>query len=265
MADGLIAMDPHPDWKSMKKAGRRLFQRLGELRDVQIMMEWIEKLEAVTKREIAEGSPVVARSVEHSGDLVGGIPSAGCAGSEEHAGRALLDILKARESEQKREARAALDEFDRKQWRQWSQSLPLRAARIRPGSTVFKHLALERWTAARELHTRAMRNRSQIGFHTLRIGIKRFRYIVENFLPEEHKAWSDDLKHMQDLLGEVHDLDVLWATALSCHVFPDEAARQHWHAGIAEERTKRIEEYRQRMVGPDSLWNVWRAGLPQGK
>ena len=187
--------------------------------------------------------------------------------SDQHdpAARALLEILKARESEQKHQARAALDEFDRKQWRQWSQSLPIRAARIRPGSAVFKHLALERWTAARELHTRAMRNRSQIAFHTLRIGIKRFRYIVENFLPEEHKAWSNDLKHMQDLLGEVHDLDVLWATALSCHVFPDEASRQSWHARIAEERTKRIEEYRQRTVGPDSLWDVWRAGLPQGK
>ena len=60
--------------------------------------------------------------------------------------------------------------------------------RVRPGSLVFKHLALERWTAARELHTRALRNRSQVGFHTLRIGIKRFRYIVENFLPEQHQG-----------------------------------------------------------------------------
>ena len=180
------------------------------------------------------------------------------------AANALLQILQAREIEQKHEAHAALEEFDRKQWRQWSKSLPLRAARIRPGSAVFKHLALERWTAARELHTRAMRNRSQIAFHTLRIGIKRFRYIVENFLPVEHKAWSNDLKHMQDLLGEVHDLDVLWATALACHIFPDEESRKSWHARIVEERTKRIEEYRGKTLGPDSLWNVWRAGLPQG-
>src|SRR5207302_909939 len=88
---------------------------------------------------------------------------------------------------------------------------------------------------------------------------------VENFLPAEHKLWSNDLKRMQDLLGEVHDLDVLWATALSCRVFPDEASRKRWHARIVEERTQRIEGYRKRMTGADSLWPVWRARLPQGK
>src|SRR5579864_2466545 len=254
MADGMMAMDPAPDWKAMKKAGKRLFQRLGALRDVQIMMEWIEKFHPAPSNSANVQTPDI-QSEGMPKDQPEGDPAA----------HALLEILHHREDEQKAEARSALEEFDRKQWRQWSKSLPLRAARIRPGSAVFKHLALERWTTARELHNRAMRNRSQVAFHTLRIGIKRFRYIVENFLPEEHKAWSNDLKHMQDLLGEVHDLDVLWATALSCHVFPDEAASHLWHARITEERTKRIEEYRQRMVGPDSLWNVWRDGLPQGK
>jgi exopolyphosphatase/guanosine-5'-triphosphate,3'-diphosphate pyrophosphatase len=124
---------------------------------------------------------------------------------------------------------------------------------------------LERWVAARELHTRAMRTRSQVALHTLRIGIKRFRYIVENFLPEEHLRWSDDLKHMQDLLGDVHDLDVLWGTALSCRVLPDERSRRAWHERILEERTQRIKEYRQRTTGQESLWDMWRAGLPQGK
>jgi CHAD domain-containing protein len=274
MADGMMAMDPDRDWKAMKKAGKRLFQRLGTLRDVQIMMEWIDKLwfykirsdklETRKADVVASDSPALPEEAELSNS--GATPNTGPPATPlPNPAQALQAILKARESEQKREARAALDEFDRKQWRQWTKSLPLRAARIRPGSTVFKHLALERWTAARELHTRALRNRSQVAFHTLRIGIKRFRYIVENFLPEEHKAWSNDLKHIQDLLGEVHDLDVLWATALSCHIFADEASRQSWHERITEERTKRIEEYRHRMVGPDSLWNVWRAGLPQGK
>jgi CHAD domain-containing protein len=256
MADGMMAMDPDPAWKAMKKAGKQLFQRLGNLRDVQIMMEWIEKLE-----QDSEARPA---STDSSKPVSLTKPALDVANQPTPA-RALHSILKGRESEQKREARAALDEFDLKQWRQWSKSLPQRAARIRPGSTVFKHLALERWTAARELHARAMRNRSGIALHTLRIGIKRFRYIVENFLPVEHKLWKDDLKHTQDLLGEIHDLDLLWATALSCHVFPDEASRQSWHARILEERTHRVEEYRKTTTAADSLWNTWRKGLPQGK
>ena len=44
LADGLMALDPDPNWKAMRKAGKRLFQRLGALRDIQVMMEWIEKL-----------------------------------------------------------------------------------------------------------------------------------------------------------------------------------------------------------------------------
>jgi len=268
MADGLMAMDPDPSWKAMKKAGKQLFQRLGALRDVQIMMEWIEKLglekiHAETNVERAP-SPALPESSEHSATSPEADPS-DPSHHHHHPAHTLLHILRARESDQKREARAALEEFDRKQWRQWGKSLPARAARIRPGSVVYKHLALERFTAARDLHATAMRNRSQIAFHATRIGIKRFRYIVENFLPAEHKLWANDLKHMQDLLGEVHDLDVLWATALACRIFPEAATRKAWHERILEERAKRIAEYRDRTTGTHSLWNVWRAGLPQGK
>jgi exopolyphosphatase/guanosine-5'-triphosphate,3'-diphosphate pyrophosphatase len=275
LADGMIAMDPDPDWKTMKKAGKRLFQRLGDLRDIQIMMEWIDKLHPETVAEDNVAQILLSTPHHEEEKTAEANPSAAQQSSttqaEDHhstrdpAAHAFMEILKRRESEQKHEARAALEEFDQKQWRQWSKSLPLRAAHIRPGSAVFKHLALERWITARDLHTRAMRNRSQVAFHTLRIGIKRFRYIVENFLPVEHKLWSNDLKHMQDLLGEVHDLDVLWATALSCHIFPDELSRQNWHERIFEERSNRINEYRSATVGPDSLWSTWRTGLPQGK
>jgi exopolyphosphatase/guanosine-5'-triphosphate,3'-diphosphate pyrophosphatase len=264
LADGLMALDPDPNWKAMRKAGKRLFQRLGDLRDIQVMMEWLEKLEKLERTRAARSSPVAPSGSQE-------IPEVAADGVSSHAtpidpaAEALVKILTARERERKLEARAALEEFDRKQWRQWSKSLPARAARFRPGSPLFKHLALERWTTARELHNRALRNRSQTTFHSLRIGIKRFRYIVENFLPAEHKAWSSDLKEVQDLLGEVHDLDVLWSTALSCHAFPDEHWRRRWHERILSERTKRIEGYRKKMVGPESLWQVWRAALPQGK
>jgi CHAD domain-containing protein/HD superfamily phosphodiesterase len=261
LADGLNALDPDPNWKAMRKAGKRLFQRLGALRDIQIMMEWIEKLhptEANVEQAHVERAllPALPPSQPNNDSI---------SDSADASAQALLKILAAREEEQKLEAHAALEEFDRKQWRQWTRTLPARAARVRLGSALFKHLALERWTEARELHNRALRNRSQTAFHSLRIGIKRFRYIVENFLPAEHQAWSNDLKEMQDLLGEVHDLDVLWATANSCHVFPDASSRQRWHQRIISERSKRIERYRKRMTGPDSLWQVWRAALPQGK
>ncbi|HTW30380.1 MAG TPA: CHAD domain-containing protein [Candidatus Sulfotelmatobacter sp.] len=267
MADGMMALDPVREWKEMKKAGKPLFRALGELRDVQIMMEWIDKLHV--KQSLIAALPDVPEdpAVERSDTTEPAPAAAGTLTADQHdpASRALLHILAARETDLKHKARAALDEFDRKQWRQWSKTLPHRALRIRPGSAIFKHLALERWMAARDLQTTALRNRSQVALHTLRIGIKRFRYIVENFLPEEHKAWSNDLKHMQDLLGDIHDLDVLWATALSCRVFPDAASRKAWHARILEERNTRIAEYREKTVGPESLWNVWRAGLPQGK
>jgi CHAD domain-containing protein len=230
MADGLMAVDPDSAWKDMKKAGKALFSSLGELRDVQVMMEWVRKL----------GPP------------------------EDPETQALLDVLTRREQSDKLLAAEAVRSFDVRQWRKWTRELPRRAARLKTGSTVFKHLALERWTEAHELHRRALRNRSQVSFHQLRIGIKRFRYIVENFLPQQHEPWSSDLKELQDLLGDIHDLDVLWATATQVNAFGSMESRARWHAIVHEAREKRITRYRERMVGPGSLWNVWREGLPQG-
>ena len=122
LADGLMAIDPDSSWKEMKKAGRKLFQALGELRDMQVMAEWIEKLGDATVGDAAsrvstgdEGDPVAAK---------------------------LLDHVHAREAECKQHAFKDLDQFDRKQWRQWASSLPRRAARVRPGSVVYLHLAL---------------------------------------------------------------------------------------------------------------------------
>jgi len=98
----------------------------------------------------------------------------------------------------------------------------------------------------------------------LRIGIKRFRYVVENFLPALHEAWSADLKELQDLLGEVHDLDVLWGTALQIHAFSNAEDRLAWEKKIGKEREQRLSQYREKMMGEGSLWQVWRGALPEG-
>ena len=241
LADGLMALDPDSSWKDMKKAGRKLFQALGELRDMQVMQGWIEKLRGANDND----------------------PSAPSASNDPVAAK-LLGHVHVREAVSKQLALKDLNQFDRKQWRQWTRILPRRAGRVRPGSVVYLHLALEKWTAAYDLHKHALRTRSQVALHQLRIGIKRFRYTVENFLPRQHALWGDDLKELQDLLGEVHDLDVLWATAIEIQAFPDAESRSRWREKLNVERGKRIERYREKMVGRQSLWRVWRAELPAG-
>jgi exopolyphosphatase/guanosine-5'-triphosphate,3'-diphosphate pyrophosphatase len=257
LADGMIAIDPDPSWKAMKKAGKKLFQALGELRDVQVMEEWIEKLAG------ASGDDAI-RSVPKSGDA--GIAASRSAEEKEFdpVAERMLAYLRIREEECKQSARKDLQQFDRRVWRSWARSLPQRAARVRPGSSVYQHLALERWTEAYDLHKRALRAGSMTSWHSLRIGIKRLRYTVENFLPREQAEWGFDLKEVQDWLGEVHDLDVLWAAAVRIQAFPDVANRERWRAQLDRERKKRIERYRLKMVGRESRWRVWRAELPSG-
>ena len=279
LADGLMAIDSEGDWKEMKKAGKKLFQALGELRDMQVMEEWIEKLGASEEfRGDDSRASTGDSSEEHSngedsfaGDGLEGrglgdrVPEA----LHDHlvgdaVTRRLLDHLHAREAQCKQLAVKDLNSFDRKQWRKWARELPARGARVRPGSLVYLHLALEKWTAAYDLHKHALRTRSRVGLHQLRIGIKRFRYTVENFLPRQHAAWGADLKELQDLLGEVHDLDVLWMTAVEIGAFPDLQSRRRWQARLNAEREKRIAKYRAKMVGRESLWRVWRSELPEG-
>src|SRR5271157_4340900 len=82
MADGFLSVDPDPGWKQMKRMGKPLFAGLGELRDVQVMMEWIEKLST----------------------------------PEDPAGAILLHELQGREKELKVAAQQELAKFDRKHW-----------------------------------------------------------------------------------------------------------------------------------------------------
>jgi CHAD domain-containing protein len=254
LADGLRAIDPDSSWKDMKKSGRKLFQALGELRDMQVMQEWIEKL----SRGTLSDNKVSDAAAEDETSRV-------ATGDEGDPVRArLLEHVRARETECKQHALKDLNQFDRKQWRQWSRSLPQRASRVRPGSTVYLHLALEKWTAAYDLHKHALRTRSQVALHQLRIGIKRFRYTVENFLPRQYAVWGNDLKELQDLLGDIHDLDVLWATAVEIQAFADAESRKCWREKLTAERAQRIARYREKMVGRESLWRVWRAELPAG-
>lgn len=230
MAEGFRAIDPDSTWRKMRKAGKALFSALGELRDVQVLRDWVEKLGVVD-------DPVKSR---------------------------LLAYCEVRERELKAQAAAALSGFDPDSWLRWAQVLDSRERHLPAGSDAFQVIALEKLEEALRLHRAALRNRSKVALHALRIGLKRFRYLIENFLPEHDVRWSKDLKLMQDVLGEIHDLDVLWAAALRLRSFTTAEERARWHSAIERERVKRIALYRQKLVGRSSLWRQWREGLLSG-
>src|SRR4030081_73958 len=64
LADGLMALDPDSSWKDMKKAGKKLFQALGELPELQGMKEWIEKLSDSNDRG-ASNDPAAVKLLDH--------------------------------------------------------------------------------------------------------------------------------------------------------------------------------------------------------
>ena len=210
MAESFRAIDPDPAWNKMRKAGKAVFSALGELRDCQVLMEWIAKL----------------------------------SGKDDDAGGKLMAHCLSREEQLKSAAAEVLAAFDARQWLRWAQTLEARARRVEGREDVFQVLALEKWQDARHLHSTALRNRSKVALHQLRIGIKRFRYVIENFLPRHYEKWGKELRTIQDELGEVHDLDVLWATAGAIHVFDGEAERSRWQQAVSAERETRVQAYR---------------------
>lgn len=221
-------VDPHPAWKKMRKQARKLFHELGALRDTQVMKEWVEKL-----------------------------------GPEGDALRAqMLAALQVNEQSAYADALEAANGFDEEAWKGLEKTLRARARLVPQGGLAAECLALERYEDAKELHARAMRTEKSKPWHELRIGVKRFRYTVEGLLPAHHEAWIGNMKRMQDLLGEVHDLDVLAAMVGEADV--EKPLGDHWQERIAGERQARVEKYRQITAGNNSAWAEWRHGLPHG-
>jgi CHAD domain-containing protein len=230
LADGMRQMDSDRDWRRLKRGGRDLFGALGSLRDAQVLTQWVHKL-----------GP--------RGDVVR---------------ERLLALLAVRTQQHRREAREALRQFDRKEWRRLGNSLAARAQRIPQNGLVAQHLALERWEEARSQDERARHARSAIAWHRTRVALKRFRYTAENFLPRRYAEWESNLKRVQDLLGEVHDLDTLRSLLRRVRrEVPDEDWLRS-QARIHLERQQRLRQYRSLTSGDGSLFRVWRAGLPRG-
>jgi CHAD domain-containing protein len=176
----------------------------------------------------------------------------------------MLPLLSRREQKQRESAERALDRFDRKEWKKLTRKLPAKARFFPVGSVVFQRLALARLNGAVELYQQARKRRSSVAWHRLRIELKHFRYIVENFLPQRYEVWADDLKRMQDLLGAVHDLDVLRSDIRrhASKLGPGNVAQ--WIENIERERKAQLQEFLSKTAGAESPWLTWRAGFQWG-
>ena len=228
IADVMRDLDPGSGWKPMRKAGRRIFSRLGALRDTQVLSEWVAKL----------GS------------------------ADEASTGLLLESLKKRNEKDRAASQHALKNFDRKQWRAWIGELSKHYHHLAADRPACESVLIEMWDIALDLHRRARKNHSRIAYHRLRVGLKKFRYAVENFLPSMYSEWAPDLKSLQDLLGEMHDLSVLQQTIARDKRLTGEAVRVAWVKKLEAEWASRLEQYRAKTSGKNSPLKIWREGLP---
>jgi CHAD domain-containing protein len=227
IAEASSEVNPSPGWRKLKRATRNVFHDLGDLRDTQVQ-------HALVKTLGADGDPVR---------------------------RHLLRVLSRQEEKQRQASEKALDKFDRKEWKKLTRKLASKSRFFPLNSVVYQRLALSRLQAATEMLQNARRRPSSVAWHRLRIGIKSFRYLVENFLPQRYEAWSDDLKQMQDLLGEVHDLDVLRQLIRRNSAKLEPAAVTQWREKIERERKTNLQHFLAKASGPQSPWLTWRAGF----
>jgi CHAD domain-containing protein len=128
-------------------------------------------------------------------------------------------------------------------------------------SIVFQRLALSNLLAAADLFTLARRRHSGVAWHQARIGLKYFRYVTENFLPQRYARWNSDVKRIQDLLGDVHDLDLLRTDVLRNSSAADPAVIESWREKIQVERKPRLAEAIAKTSGSGSLLHVWQAAF----
>jgi len=227
MAEALSEVNPDPGWRKVRKSTRDLFHALGGLRDTQVERGWVKKLAPAR-------DPVRTH---------------------------MLRLLARREQEKRKEAAKEIEQFDAKEWKKLARKLEHRWRLFPLESIVFQRLALTKLNEADGLFARARRRHSGAAWHRARIGLKHFRYVGENFMPKRYAGWAGDLRRMQDLLGEVHDLDVLRADLRQGGGRIDPAALERFRERLSGERKIRLAEIVAKTTGSGSLLAAWRSSF----
>lgn len=233
LAATMEKFDPDPSWPEMRKIARKVFRTLGELRETHVLRDWAKKM-------ASETDPLR---------------------------KDLLDRLEENEKQSHEAAMRACARFEEEDWTRLERRLSRRVRIVPPGGLSAECLVLEQFEECKELHNRALRTEKAKPWHALRVSVKKFRYTVQSLLPDTYAVWSENLKRLQDLLGDVHDLDVLARTLEDWEAPEDQEQNDSvkiWQDKIALERRDRLETYRQLTLGKTSLWSEWRHQLPYG-
>lgn len=229
VAAAVAEIDPHPDWQEMRGCARKVFRSMGELRDAQIAYEWLDKL-------VPEPEPLKLL---------------------------VLDSVKRAEGTALAKALHFAGRFDGERWAELAKILCSRLRKIPADGGAARCLALERLEEAHELHRRALRTESAAPWHELRIGLKRFRYTLELLVPSLHAKWIPSLKRVQDLLGDVHDLDMLVELAAESSGANGPGLEAILRQRVDAIRQEKLQAYRQQALGSTGIWQNWLACFPK--
>lgn len=227
VAYNIAPLDPEGPWRCMSKELRRIFRALGHLRDLHVLQQWTDKLGTHADR------------VRHT----------------------VTAILREREPRSIQGVKEALHRFDKDRWVEWEETLPRHLTIVLTSHPLFEDLARQRFQTFLSSAQGMTDTNAEETWHQARVALKRFRYTVESFLPDLSRTWEKDIASLQDIMGEIHDLDVLHKYLLSLSPLFEPSERQRWQLRIQKERRKRVRLYQQAMKSPDVPWREWEKGL----
>ena len=229
LAAAVEEIDPHVDWQEMRNSARKLFRSMGELRDAQVAEEWLNKLRP-------QVDPLKVT---------------------------LLGSLRQTQESALAKALHLAEKFDENRWTELAKALHSRLRKIPADREAARCLALERLQEAHELHRRALRTERPAPWHDLRVALKRFRYTLELLVPTLHSKCIGSLKRVQDVLGDIHDLDMLGELAVRAKNEVTPELRKDWQSRVENVRQERMQTYRQLALGGVSIWQDWLSGFPK--
>jgi CHAD domain-containing protein len=228
MCEVILQLDDAPVTRALRRDARDVMRALGPLRDLHVERALLEQL--ITDPL----PPLFARAFTRA-----------------------LATERAR-------ARRAILAFDVHGFISRARMVQRRIAHIVDEHPAVVHIAWERLDACWPLLQSArMHLREQTPLHTLRIGLKRFRYVVESFLPSTHAQLGKLLKARQDLLGEIHDLDVAHTRLALRDVALAPPLRRRALARVRSRRQTRMRAFTK--LASEGFLDPFFAALPSGQ